>query len=335
MSELTQETEESEERTVCDAIRSALHTEMERDDDVVLMGEDVAEAGGVFRATDGLLDAFGEDRVIDTPLAENAIIGTAVGLAEHGLKPVAEIQFQGFMPIAFDQIVSQAARMRFKTRGRFTCPLVIRSPYGTGVRSPEYHAESKESWYVHEPGLKVVVPGSPYDAKGLLISAMRDPDPVCFFEPQLIYRTFKESVPDGSYEVPIGEARVRREGSDLTLLSWGAMTRPSLVAASELEGDVDVEVIDLRTLYPFDRDTIVESLEKTGRAVIVHEAHRTLGMGAELAAQLQEDALLNLEAPINRLTGFDTPVPLKGMEDYYLPEPERITAAIRETASYP
>ena len=331
--EITSETE-TENLTLVQAVRDGLRDEMARDEDVVVMGEDVGQNGGVFRATEGLYDEFGADRVIDTPLAESGIVGTAIGMAAYGLKPVPEIQFMGFIYPAFDQIVSHAARLRTRSRGRFTCPLVVRAPYGGGIRAPEHHSESKEAFFVHEPGLKVVIPSTPYDTKGLLISAIRDPDPVIFLEPKLIYRAFREEVPDEPYEVPLGEAAVRREGSDISVFTWGAMTRPTLEAAEQLGEEVDVEVVDLRTLSPLDRDAIVKSFKKTGRAAVVHEAPKTAGLGGEITSIIQEEALLYQEAPVKRIAGFDTPFPLYALEDYYLPEPARIKEGIREAVGF-
>jgi pyruvate dehydrogenase E1 component beta subunit len=325
---------ETESLTLVQAVREGLHDEMARDEDVLVMGEDVGENGGVFRATQGLIDEFGSDRVVDTPLAESGIVGTAVGMAAYGLKPVPEIQFMGFIYPAFDQIISHAARLRTRSRGAFTCPLVVRAPYGGGIRAPEHHSESKEAFFVHEPGLKVVVPSTPSDTKGLLASAIRDPDPVVFLEPKLIYRAFREEVPAEPYTVPLGEAAVRREGADVSLFTWGAMTRPSLEAAENLAGEVDVEVVDLRTLSPLDEETIVDSFEKTGRAVVVHEAPETGGLAGELVATLQEESLLYQEAPIQRVTGFDVPYPLYALEDYYLPESERIEDAIGDAFEF-
>jgi len=332
MSQSVQQT--TQDLTLVQAVRDALHDEMARDEDVIVMGEDVGKNGGVFRATEGLWEAFGDDRVIDTPLAESGIVGTAIGMAAYGLKPVAEIQFLGFIYPAFDQIVSHAARLRTRSRGRFTCPLVVRAPYGGGIRAPEHHSESTEAFFAHQPGLKVVIPSTPHDAKGLLISAIRDPDPVVFLEPKKIYRAFREPVPDGAYEVPIGEAAVRREGADVSVYTWGAMTRPTMEAAEALAGDVDVEVVDLRTISPMDVDTIVASFEKTGRAAVVHEAPKTGGIGAEIVATLQEEALVYQEAPIQRIAGFDTPFPLYALEDYYLPDPARIADGIREAVDF-
>ncbi|MEF8853100.1 MAG: alpha-ketoacid dehydrogenase subunit beta [Haloarculaceae archaeon] len=325
---------QTESLTLVQAVREGLHDEMARDDSVLVMGEDVGENGGVFRATQGLIDEFGEDRVIDTPLAESGIIGTAVGMAAYGLRPVPEIQFMGFIYPAFDQIISHAARLRTRSRGAFTCPLVVRAPYGGGIRAPEHHSESKEAFFVHEPGLKVVVPSTPYDTKGLLAAAIRDPDPVVFLEPKLIYRAFREEVPTEPYTLPLGEAAVRRQGSDVSVFTWGAMTRPSLEAAETLAGEIDVEVVDLRTLSPLDEETVVESFEKTGRAVVVHEAPRTGGLAGELIATLQEESLLYQEAPIERVTGFDVPYPLYALEDYYLPEPARIEDGIRDAFEF-
>ncbi|HKJ60327.1 MAG TPA: alpha-ketoacid dehydrogenase subunit beta, partial [Halobacteriales archaeon] len=284
---------------------------------------------------DGLWEAFGEDRVVDTPLAESGIVGSAIGLALSGLRPVAEIQFMGFVYPAFDQIVSHAARMRTRSRGRFTCPLVVRAPYGGGIRAPEHHSESTEAFFVHHPGLKVAMPSTPYDAKGMLISAIRDPDPVVFLEPKKIYRAFRQDVPDEPYEVPLGEAAVRREGEDVSVFAWGAMTRPTLEAAENLaEEGIDAEVVDLRSVSPLDREALVASFEKTGRAVVVHEAPRTGGLAGEITAILQEEALLSQEAPVGRVTGFDTPFPFYALEDYYLPEPARIADGIRETVEF-
>ncbi len=320
--------------TLVQAVRDGLETEMQRDEDVLVMGEDVGVNGGVFRATDGLYEEFGDQRVIDTPLAESGIVGTAVGMAAYGLRPVAEIQFLGFIYPGFDQIVSHAARLRTRSRGRYTAPMVIRAPYGGGIEAPEHHSESTEDFFVHTPGLKVVIPSTPGDAKGLLASAIRDPDPVVFLEPKLIYRSFREDVPEGEHTVPLGEAAVRREGSDVSVFTYGAMTRPTLEAADRLEGEIDVEVVDLRTLSPLDEETIVESFEKTGRAAVVHEAPKTGGVGAEIAATIQEEALLYQEAPVERITGFDTPFPLYALEDYYLPEAERVVDGIRETVEF-
>ncbi|CAI48370.1 2-oxo-3-methylvalerate dehydrogenase E1 component beta subunit [Natronomonas pharaonis DSM 2160] len=323
---------ETQSLTLVQAVRDGLKSEMERDEDVLVLGEDVGKNGGVFRATEGLYDEFGEDRVIDTPLAESGIIGSAIGMAAYGLRPVPEIQFSGFMYPGFDQLVSHAARLRTRSRGDFTCPMVLRAPYGGGIRAPEHHSESKEAFYTHEAGLKVVIPSTPYDTKGLLASAIRDPDPVVFLEPKLIYRAFREDVPEEPYTVPLGEAAVRRDGTDLSVFTWGAMVRPTLSAAESVAEDgIDVEVVDMRTLSPMDRETIVESFKKTGRAVVVHEAPKTGGLAGEITATIQEEALYYQEAPVNRVTGFDVPYPLYALEDYYMPEDTRIEDAIRET----
>jgi len=315
--------------TIVQAVNDALHTEMERDDRVVVFGEDVAESGGVFRATDELLEEFGSKRVVDTPLSEIAIVGGAAGMAMYGYRPVAEIQFSGFLPPAFDQLVTNASRIRWRTRGELTAPMVVRMPYGAGVRALEHHSESLEGAYGHIPGLQVVIPSTPADTKGLLTAAIRDPDPVLFMEPKRIYRSIREEVPEGEHEVPIGEAAVRREGEDVTVVAWGAMMPPTLEAVDE--GDVDAEVIDLRTISPMDTETIVESVKKTGRCVVVHEGPRTLGVGSEVIARINDEALMYLESPVERVAGFDTPVPLLSMEDFYFPHPPRILDGI-ETA---
>jgi len=321
--------------TLVQAVRDGLYGEMERNEDVIVMGEDVGKNGGVFRATQGLHEEFGDERVIDTPLAESGIVGTAIGMAAYGLRPVPEMQFSGFMYPAFDQIVSHAARLRTRSRGRYNCPLTVRAPYGGGIRAPEHHSESKEAFYVHEAGLKVVVPSTPKETKGLLTAAIRDPDPVIFLEPKLIYRSFREEVPDDPYTVELGEAKVRREGTDVSVFTWGAMTRPTLEAAEELAGEgIDAEVVDLRTLSPMDTDAIVESFKKTGRAAVVHEAPKTGGLAGEIIATIQEEVLLYQEAPITRVTGFDVPYPLYALEDYYLPEPARIKDGIREAVEF-
>jgi len=332
---VSQQAAEAQDLTLVQAVRDGLYGELERDEDVIVMGEDVGENGGVFRATQGLIEEFGPERVIDTPLAESGIVGKAVGMAAYGLRPVAEIQFMGFIYPAFDQIVSHAARLRTRSRGRFSAPMVVRAPYGGGIRAPEHHSESTEAFFVHQPGLKVVVPSTPSDTKGLLASAIRDPDPVIFLEPKLIYRAFREEVPDDAYTVPLGEANVRREGDDVSVFTWGAMTRQTMAAAEDLaEEGVDCEVVDLRTLSPLDEDTLIESFKKTGRAVVVHEAPKTGGLAGELIATLQEEVLLYQEAPITRVTGFDVPFPLYALEDYYLPEAARIADGIRETVAF-
>jgi pyruvate dehydrogenase E1 component beta subunit len=318
--------------TIVEAVNDALHTEMARDDRVVVLGEDVAESGGVFRATDELLERFGGDRVVDTPLSEIAIVGGATGLAMYGYRPVAEIQFSGFLPPAFDQLVTNTSRIRWRTRGALTAPLVVRMPYGAGVRALEHHSESLEGAYAHVPGLQVVVPSTPADTKGLLTAAIRDPDPVLFMEPKRIYRSFREEVPEGEHTVPLGEAAVRREGSEVTVVAWGAMV-PSTMEAVEAT-DVDCEVVDLRSISPMDTETVVSSVKKTGRCVVVHEGPRSLGVGSEVVARLNDEALVYLEAPVERVTGFDTPVPLLSMEDFYYPHPPAIRDAVERVASF-
>jgi len=322
-------------RNMVEAINRGLMEEMERDPTVMVLGEDVGKEGGVFRVTEGLQAKFGPERTVDTPLAESAIVGTAFGLAVKGLRPVAEIQFEGFLAPAMDQIMSHISRIRTRSRGRFTCPMVIRSPWGGGIRAPEHHSESPEAIFAHTPGIKVVIPSGPYDAKGLIVSAIRDPDPVLFLEPKRIYRAIKEEVPDGEYTVPIGQAKVIREGSDVTVISWGAMLREVLRAAEMIDKEgVKVEVIDLRTISPMDETAFLESVRKTGRAVVVHEAPRTCGLGAEIIARINEKALLSLAAPVERITGFDTVVPLMKLENHYLPNPERILRGIRKVMAF-
>jgi pyruvate dehydrogenase E1 component beta subunit len=303
---------------------------MQRDNSVVMLGEDVGRDGGVFRTTEGLYNEFGAERVIDTPLSESGIIGAAVGMAVYGLKPVAEIQFMGFIYAAIDQIFSHAARIRYRSRGRYTCPVVIRTPFGAGVKALELHSESTEAFFCHMPGIKVVIPSTPYHAKGLLSSSIRDPDPVIFLEAMRLYRLFKEDVPEGDYTIPLGKARVVQDGKDVTVISWGSMLQRTLQA---VEG-YDVEVIDIMTLQPFDEETVLNSVKKTGRAVIVHEAPKTCGFGAELSATIAEEAILYLKAPILRVTGYDVIVPLPKLEDYYLPSVERIRKALDETLKY-
>ena len=318
--------------TLVQAINLALAQEMESDDRVLILGEDVGKNGGVFRVTEGLYDRFGPDRVVDTPLAESGIIGTSIGLAMAGLRPVPEIQFEGFLGPAFDQICTHAARMRTRTRSALTVPLTLRVPVGGGIHAPELHSDSPEAFYAHQPGLKVVMPSSPYDAKGLLISAIRDPDPVIFFEPKRIYRAFREEVPEDEYTIPIGQARVVCEGDKVTVISWGA---PVVQCMNAIEASgISAELIDLRTIYPLDTDTITRSVQKTGRAVIVHEAPKTSGFGAEVATRIMEHCFLYLEAPIQRVTGFDTMMPYYKLELDYLPEAPRIREALEQVAAY-
>ncbi len=321
--------------TLVQAVRDAIAAEMERDERVIVLGEDVGVDGGVFRATEGLLDRFGPERVIDTPLAESSIVGASIAMAMDGFRPVAEIQFMGFVYPAVNQLMAHAARMRARSRGRFHVPLVVRMPYGGGIHPPEHHSESYEALFAHTPGLKVVIPSNPHDAKGLLASAIRDDDPVLFLEPKRIYRAFREAVPAGAYTVPLGRAAVAREGSDVSLISWGAMVRVALDAAEALARDgVSAEVVDLRTLNPLDRETMLASVVKTGRVVVVHEAPRTAGFGAEIAALVNEHALLQLLAPVQRVAGFDTVFPLAMLEKHYLPSRERVVRAVRATLEF-
>jgi pyruvate dehydrogenase E1 component beta subunit len=317
-----------------EAINLALTQEMERDDRIILLGEDIGVNGGVFRVTDGLQKRFGANRVVDTPLNETGIIGTSVGLAMAGMRPVPEIQFEGFLGPAYDQLTHQAARCRARTRGAFTCPITVRVPIGGGIHAPELHSDSPEATYVHTPGLKVVIPSHPYDAKGLLISAIRDPDPVVFFEPKRVYRSFKEEVPTEDYTIPIGKARVLNEGTDLTMITFGAMVFQCLEAIDRLPEEVSVELIDLRTLSPIDIETISESVRKTGRAVVVHEAPKTAGIGAEISSLIQEHCFLYLQAPVQRVTGFDTMVPFYKLEGQYLPNADRIGRVIKDCLAY-
>ncbi|MBT6282640.1 MAG: alpha-ketoacid dehydrogenase subunit beta [Phycisphaerae bacterium] len=318
--------------TLVQSINLALIQEMEKDDRVLLLGEDIGLNGGVFRATEGLFQRFGGDRVVDSPLAESGIMGTAIGLAMGGLRPIPEIQFEGFMGPAFDQLTNQAARFNSRTRGGITCPLTLRVPVGGGIHAPELHSDSPEAIYTHTPGLKIVMPSSPYDAKGLLISAIRDPNPVIFFEPKRIYRAFREEVPEDEYTIPIGVARTVCEGDELTMVSWGA-TVVQCMNAIEASGK-SIELIDLRTISPIDIDTIAASVNKTGRCVVVHEAPKTCGLGAEIAAGVMEHCFLHLEAPVQRVCGFDTVMPYYKLELDYLPDAERIGKAISETMAY-
>ncbi len=318
-----------------EALNLALREELERDSRVVIFGEDVGKEGGVFRVTDGLQKKFGPDRVVDTPLAELAISATALGMAVYGLRPVAEIQFEGFLYPCLDQINNHIGRMRNRSRGRFTCPLVIRTPYGGGIHAPEHHSDSPEAILAHTPGIKVVIPATPYEAKGLLLSSIRDPDPVIFMEPKRIYRAIREEVPEGDYTIPLGKARLVEEGKDVTIIAYGAMLREALNAAEQLKGDkIDSEVIDLRTISPMDTETIVASIKKTGRGVVVHEAPKTCGLAAEIIAVINERAFLSLQAPIQRVTGFDIPVPLMKTEHYYLPNPKRVVMAVKKVMSF-
>lgn len=317
------------------AINSALANEMEADDSVMVLGEDVGTVGGVFRVTDGLLERFGADRVIDTPLAESLIAGMATGMAMAGLRPVAEMQFMGFSYLAMSMIISHTARMRNRSRGTYTVPMVLRMPYGAGVKALEHHSESTEAMYVQVPGLKVVVPSTPREAKGLLISSIRDPDPVVFLEPTRSYRLFKEEVEDGPFTIPLGEARTVQEGDDVTVVGWGAMMPLVQEAVEAAEGDgTSCEIIDLRALSPMDSDAVVRSVQRTGRVVIVQEAPMTCGVAAELMARINKKAFLSLEAPPERVTAPDITVPLPKGEKYYYISPDRIYDAIVRTVSF-
>ncbi len=322
--------------TMIQAINQALGLAMERDEKVMVLGEDVGKNGGVFRATEGLIDRFGEARVVDTPLAESAIVGSSVGLAIGGMRPVAEIQFLGFIFEAMDQIGTQASRIRFRSQSRYHVPLVIRAPFGGGVKTPEIHSDSLEAIFAQTPGVKVVIPSTPYQAKGLLLAAIQDPDPVLFLEPMRLYRSVREEVPEDWYEIPLGQARLVRAGTDVTVVAWGAMVPVAEAAAEQAskEDGLSVEVIDVATVSPLDAAAIVQSVEKTGRAVVVHEAVRSSGFGAELAAMIQERAFLSLEAPVQRVTGYDTPFPVPSIEDDWLPDASRVLSVVRHAAAY-
>jgi pyruvate dehydrogenase E1 component beta subunit len=322
--------------TMVQAINLALMQEMERDDDVLVLGEDIGVDGGVFRVTDGLLAKFGEQRVIDTPLAEGAIVGMAIGMAIYGLKPVPEIQFSGFSFQAFHQIENHAARYRARTRGRYHIQMVVRMPYGGGVRALEHHSESEEAYYAHTPGLKIVIPSSPRSARALLVSAIRDPDTVIFFEPKALYHAVREEVPVAEEAWPIGKARVVREGKDLTLIAYGAMLHRCLEVAERVhaEDGAEVEVVDLLSISPMDTETIAASARKTGRVVVAHEAQRSFGVGAEVVARVVETAFLQLEAPVRRVTAFDIVYPGFARERGWLPGPDRVLRAVRETLAF-
>lgn len=317
------------EITLLEAVTQALAYELNRDERIVVFGEDVGKNGGVFRATAGLQERFGEKRVFDSPLAESMIAGLAIGMSTQGLKPVAEFQFMGFIYPAFNQILSHAARMRNRTRGRLSCPLVFRAPFGGGIRAPEHHSESTEALFAHIPGLHVVIPSSPKRAYGLLLAAMRNPDPVIFLEPKRIYRLVKQSVPDNGEALPLGRCFTLKTGEDVTLISWGASMHETLQAARQLEKDgISCEVIDVATIKPLDIETILNSVEKTGRAVIVHEAAKTCGVGAEISAQIMENSLDSLLAPVQRVTGYDVTMPYFQLEKHYLPSVRRITESV-------
>lgn len=323
------------EMTLVQAVTDALRTKLTDDETTLVLGEDVGKNGGVFRATDGLQEEFGEDRIIDTPLSEAGIVGTSIGLAVNGFKPIVEIQFLGFIYPAYEQIMTHVSRIRMRTMGRYGVPMVIRAPYGAGIRAPEIHSDSTEALFTSMPGLKVVCPSTPYDAKGLLIAAIEDPDPVLFLESMRSYRAFKEPVPSEAYTIEIGKANCITEGQDVTLIVWGAMVQVAQKAATEAATrGISCEVIDLRTLYPLDRETISASVQKTGRAVIIHEAQATGGLGNDLLALINDTSFLYLRAPVARVTGFDVPVPLFALEDHYIPTPTRVLEAIQRTVDF-
>lgn len=318
------------------ALNLALHQEMEKDDRVIVLGEDVGVDGGVFRVTDGLIEKFGPERVVDTPLAESAIAGVSIGMAVYGLHPVCEMQFSGFSYYAMHQMEAHAARLRGRTLGRYHVPMVLRCPYGGGVRALEHHSESREVYWAHTPGLKMVIPSGPRNARALLVSAIRDPDPVVFYEPKALYRAFREEVPEDEETMPLGHSQIVREGGDVTLIAYGALMRPALDAARILEEEhgIQAEVIDLLTLAPLDDELFTRSARKTGRVVVVHEAPRTYGAGAEIVAHLVEKSFLYLEAPVRRVTGYDIVIPLYQREQEYLPDAPRIVRAVRETLAF-
>ena len=320
------------EMTLVEAVNMAMARALAYDENVVVFGEDVGANGGVFRATEGLQEKFGSERVMDTPLAETVITGMAIGMAAQGLKPVLEIQFMGFIYSSVDQIINHAARLRNRTRGRITVPMVLRAPFGGGIHAPEHHSESTEAMFAHMPGLRVVIPSSPARAYGLLLAAIRDPDPVIFLEPKRIYRMVKQEVPDDGEALPLDVCFQLRDGDDVTLVSWGAMMHETLQAADQLaEQGISCDVIDVATIKPLDMETILKSVAKTGRCVIVHEAARNCGVGAEIAANLAEHGLLNLFAPVQRVTGYDTIMPYFRLENHYMPSTERILAAVKKT----
>ena len=321
--------------TLVQAITDALHIMLAERPEVLLLGEDIGKNGGVFRATDGLQEIFGEERVIDTPLSEAGFVGAGIGLAVNGFIPVIEIQFMGFIYPAYEQIMTHATRLRMRTMGHYSVPIVIRTPYGAGVRAPEIHCDSMEAIFTHMPGIKVVCPANPYDAKGLLIAAIEDPDPVLFLEPMRSYRLGREEVPEGKYTIEIGKGKKRQVGEDVTIITWGAMVPTVQRAVEELkESSISCEVIDLRTLFPIDKDIIAESVQKTGRTVIVHEAHGTGGVGNDVIAIINDTSFLYQKAPVERVTGFDVPVPYFGFEDHYLPTLERIKHAVKKVITF-
>lgn len=321
--------------TLIEAVNQALAYEMERDDSIILLGEDIGTNGGVFRATVGLLEKFGSDRVLDTPLAESMIAGISVGIAAQGLKPIAEFQFEGFIYSGLDHILSHAARLRNRTRGRLHCPIVYRAPFGGGIHAPEHHSESMEALFSHIPGLRVVIPSSPARAYGLLLASIRDPDPVLFLEPKRLYRLVKQKVPNNGKALPLDQCFILREGSDITLITWGAMVKETMEAADKLAVQgIESEIIDVATIKPLDMDTILNSIEKTGRCVIVHEAPLTGGVGAEVAAGIAEHGLFSLLAPIKRVTGYDTIMPYFQLEKKYMPSTNRIVKAVQQLMEF-
>ena len=320
--------------TMAQAINNALRLEMERDERIIILGEDVGKNGGVFRITEGLWQKFGDERVVDTPLAESAIVGTSIGLALAGFVPISEIQFDGFLIPALDQLINHASRYRNRSRGRYSVHMVVRVPYGGGIKALEHHSDSPETYLCHTPGLKVVTPASPYEAKGLLISCIRDNDPIIFLEPKRLYRAIKEDVPEEEYTIPLGKARIVEEGSDVTLISYGSRVKDCMEVVERIKDEISVELIDLRTLSPLDEETIINSVKKTGRVTIVHEAPKFLGLASEISAIINEKALLSLEAPIERVTGWDVVIPLPKLENYYFPDDKRIEKAIRKVASF-
>ncbi|TFB19538.1 alpha-ketoacid dehydrogenase subunit beta [Filobacillus milosensis] len=335
MEKQSEQKETTQQLTMVQAVNDAMKTMLEHDDTTIILGEDIGKNGGVFRATEGLQEIFGEDRVVDTPLSEAGIVGTSVGLAVNGFKPIAEMQFMGFVYPAYDQIMTHVSRIRMKTMGHFSVPMVIRTPYGAGIRAPEVHSDSAETLFTHMPGIKVVCPATPYDAKGLLIAAIEDPDPVLFMEPMRSYRAQREDVPTGKYSVEIGKGEKVQEGTDVTVIAWGAMLPVAKQAAKQAEQQgMSCEVLDLKTLYPLDRDLIAESVQKTGRAVIVHEAHGTGGLGNDIMSVINDTSFLYLRAPIERVTGFDVPVPFFALEEHYMPTPKRVLQSIEKAVHF-
>jgi 2-oxoisovalerate dehydrogenase E1 component beta subunit len=335
LKESDQQNGTTKQMTLIQAINDGMRLMLEEDDRTIILGEDIGKNGGVFRATEGLQEKFGAERVVDTPLSEAGIIGTSIGLAVNGFRPIAEIQFLGFIYPAYEQIMTHVSRIRMRTMSHFTVPMVIRAPYGAGIRAPEIHSDSTEILFTHMPGIKVVCPSNPYDAKGLLIAAMEDPDPVLVLETMKNYRSKREEVPVGKYTVEIGKGEIVREGTDVTLIAWGAMVTIAEKAAEQaLEKGISCEIIDLRTLYPIDRDIIAQSVQKTTRAVIIHEAHNTGGLGNDLVSIINDTSFLYLRAPIERVTGFDVPVPFFTLEEHYLPTPARVVEGIEKVVYF-